>query len=310
MVRISRVVAWPGPKRFEGTDALQILGALAQSSRLEVFRLLIRYLPYGLAAGDIARLLVVPHNTLSTHLAALEQAGLVTSRRYGRSIIYAADRNRAMQLASFLLEDCCRVTGQTCEAMDKSGVGSPYPAKREGCISEKKYNVLVLCNGNSARSILAEAIFDREGAGRMRVFSAGRQPKREPNPYALALLKDLGYETIELRSKGWDDFTRSEAPHMDFIVTVCDSVAGPANQNWPGDPIVVHWGIPDPSTVQGTDAEKRTAFVETYRRLAARITSFVNLDIEELDDTTLRRKLRAIGFMDGATEKTLQGEAA
>ena len=135
MARTSRPVAGTGPERFGGADALQILVALAQSSRLEVFRLLIRYLPYGLAAGDIAELLLVPHNTLSTHLAVLEQAGLVMARREGRSIIYAANRARALRLGTFLLQDCCGVTGKICGPPDSTDAANfcIQPNERGSC---------------------------------------------------------------------------------------------------------------------------------------------------------------------------------
>lgn len=300
----------PTPHQFEAPEAIEILASLSQSSRLEVFRLLVRYLPYGLAAGDIARLLAVPHNTLSTHLASLEQAQLVTSRREGRSIIYAANRNRALQLTSFLLANCCSLSGEVCDVSTTGSMRLPFPAKREGYMSDKTYNVLVLCTGNSARSILAEAILNREGAGRIHAFSAGSRPKGAPNPYALALLNELGYETSRFRSKNWDEFAAPGAPKMDFIITVCDAAAGNSCPYWPGHPLSAHWGIPDPAVVEGTEAEKRAAFMEAYRRIAARITAFVNLDIEALDLATLKRKLAEIGAMDGATEMAIQGEAA
>ncbi len=300
----------PIQNRFEASDAVKILAALSQPSRLEIFRLLVRYLPYGLAAGDVARLLAVPHNTLSTHLTLLEQAGLVLSRREGRSIIYAANRNRALQLGAFLLEDCCRMTQQACDVSASTGAALPFPAKREGFMSDKTYNVLILCTGNSARSIMAEAILNREGAGRIRAFSAGSQPKGRPNPHAFSLLKDLGYDTAGFRSKSWDEFAAQGAPKMDFIITVCDSAAGESCPFWPGHPLVAHWGIPDPAAVKGTDAEKRAAFMEAYRRLGARISAFVNLDIESLDLSTLKHQLADIGAMEGATPMAVQSKAA
>jgi len=310
MARTSRPVAGSEPERFEGADALQILVALAQSSRLEVFRLLIRYLPYGLAAGDIARLVLVPHNTLSTHLAVLEQAGLVMARRDGRSIIYAANRARALRLGTFLLQDCCGATGKICGPSDSTDAATLFPTKRENFMSDKTYNVLIVCTGNSARSILAEAILNKEGGGRVRAFSAGSRPKEKPNPHALALLEDLGYETTGFRSKSWNEFAGRDAPHMDFIITVCDSAAGEACPHWPGHPLVAHWGIPDPAAIEGAEAKKRAAFMDAYRCLSARVSSFVNLDFEKLDLATLKQKLLDIGVMDGATEKTLQSKAA
>lgn len=298
------------PHRLEAPEAIEILASLSQSSRLEVFRLLVRYLPYGLPAGDIARLLAVQHNTLSTHLASLEQAQLIVSRREGRSIIYAANRNRAHQLTSFLLANCCNLSGEVCDVLATSDDELPFPAKREGYMSAMTYNVLVLCTGNSSRSILAEAILNREGAGRLHAYSAGSQPKDKPNPHALALLNELGYDTAEFRSKSWDEFAALDAPGMDFIITVCDSAAGESCPYWPGHPLAAHWGIPDPVAVEGTEAEKRAAFMEAYRRIAARITAFVNLDIEALDLATLKQKLAEIGAMDGATELAITGKAA
>jgi len=297
-------------ERFEGKDALEIFRALSQSSRLEVFRLLTRYLPYGLAAGDIARLLAIPQNTLSTQLSILEQAGLVLSRRQGRSIIYAANRALPLQLASFLLENCCQVTGLIRDLADQRRKAKPFPVKREAPKMSKTYNVLVLCTGNSARSIMAEAILNREGEGRIKAFSAGSRPKGKVNPFAIALLNDLGYDTGYLRSKSWEEFSGPSAPAMDFILTVCDSAAGESCPFWPGHPLVAHWGIPDPDAVKGIDAERRAAFMEAYRRIAARVTAFVNLDIEKLDLSTLKERLSAIGAMEGATEMAMQGKAA
>lgn len=294
------------PEHFESREAIEVLSALSQYSRLETFRLLVRYLPYGLPAGDIARLLAIPHNSLSTHLSALEQAGLVVSRREGRLIIYAAHKQRAVRLGLFLLEDCCQEMVRVAGAPSANAAMKPFPTRREGPLPKKTYNVLVLCTGNSSRSILAEAILNREGEGRIRAYSAGSHPKKKPNPHALALLNDLGYDTAAFRSKSWEEFAGADAPTMDFILTVCDDAAGELCPYWPGHPLVAHWGIPDPAAVQGTNAEKRAAFMDTYRRLSVRITAFVNLDIERLDLATLKQRLAEIGRMEGATDMALQ----
>lgn len=294
--------------RLEAHDTLAALGALAQPWRLETYRLLARYLPFGLPAGDIARLLAVQHNTMSTHLQALEAAGLITSRREGRSIIYAANHARMLQLTAFLLEDCARTPAPFADLL--GAAAAPFPARREISMTNRPANVLILCTGNSARSILAEAILNREGAGRFKAYSAGSQPKGEPNPHALSLLKDLGYETGSFRSKSWDEFAGPAAPTMDFIITVCDSAAGEACPYWPGHPLVAHWGIPDPAAVEGSDAEKRAAFMEAYRRLSSRISEFVNLDIDHQDLASLKTRLAQIGAMEGATDMARQGKAA
>jgi arsenate reductase len=277
-----------------------MLGALAHATRLEAFRLLTRYLPYGLAAGDLSRLMAIPHNTLSTHLAALEQVGLLRSRRDGRSIIFVAVPERALLISRFLVEDCCGAA-ETHSDPDRQAV-VPFPAKREVSVIERVYNVLILCTRNSARSIMAEAILTKEGQSRFRAYSAGSRPRAHPNPLALSLLEDLGYDISGFRSKSWEEFAGADAPTMDFILTVCDSAAGESCPFWPGHPLVVHWGIPDPAAVDGTEAEMRAAFLDAYRRLAKRMTTFVNLDVENLDLAALKRKLVEIGGMEGATE--------
>jgi arsenate reductase len=155
--------------------------------------------------------------------------------------------------------------------------------------------VLFLCTGNSARSIMAEAILNREGKGRFRAFSAGSHPKGEVNPYTLRLLERLNYDTRGARSKNWDEFAREGAPDMDFVFTVCDDAAGEVCPVWPGQPMTAHWGVPDPASVTGSDAEKAAAFADTYRMLSTRISVFVSLPIASLDRLTLQRRLDAIG---------------
>ena len=163
------------------------------------------------------------------------------------------------------------------------------------------YNVLFLCTGNSARSIIAERVLAREGAGRFRAFSAGSQPKGEVHPYALDILRLRNYPTSELRSKSWDEFARSDAPRMDFVFTVCDNAADEVCPVWPGQPMTAHWGVPDPAAVEGTEAVKRAAFAETMKLMTNRISVFVNLPLESLDRLTLQKRVRDIGVRDGAT---------
>lgn len=157
------------------------------------------------------------------------------------------------------------------------------------------YNVLFLCTGNSARSILAEAIVAREGMGRFRGFSAGSHPKGELNPFAVQLLERLNHDTSAMRSKSWDEFARPEAPKMDFVFTVCDQAAAEECPYWPGQPMSAHWGLPDPAAVEGNEAERRLAFSETYRMLRNRISIFVNLPIASLDRLALQDRLDEIG---------------
>jgi protein-tyrosine-phosphatase len=165
------------------------------------------------------------------------------------------------------------------------------------------YNVLFLCTGNSARSIIAEAILNRIGAGKFRAYSAGSQPKGQVNPHALQLLKALGYDTSGTRSKSWDVFAQPGAPSLDFVFTVCDNAAGEACPVWPGRPTTAHWGVPDPADATGTEAEVALAFKDAYRMLHQRIAAFAALPLMSLDALTVQRKLREIGRMVGATKE-------
>lgn len=168
-------------------------------------------------------------------------------------------------------------------------------------------NVLFLCTGNSARSILAEALLNRMGQGRFRAFSAGSQPKGEPHPMALEVLRSGGFDTAGLRSKSWHEFAGADAPRIDLIVTVCDNAAGETCPVWPGRPIAAHWGIEDPAAVEG--ARQREAFERALLYLHNRISLLVELPVASIDELTLRDRMRAIGAGEGATAKA-RGELA
>ena len=156
-------------------------------------------------------------------------------------------------------------------------------------------NVLFLCTGNSARSIIAEAITNREGRGRFRAWSAGSHPKGEVNPATLRLLESLHYKTGDFRSKSWDEFEAAGAPQLDFVFTVCDDAAAEVCPIWPGQPMTAHWGLPDPAVATGTPPEIALAFADTYRMLNNRITLFMNLPLASLDRLSLQRRLDEIG---------------
>ena len=156
-------------------------------------------------------------------------------------------------------------------------------------------NVLFLCTGNSARSIIAEALLDREGMGRFRAFSAGSRPKGEVHPFTLQLLQRLNHDVSGLRSKSWDEFAGADAPRMDFVFTVCDQAAAEECPFWPGQPISAHWGLPDPASAKGNDAERHLAFAETYRMLRNRISIFMNLPMATLDRMSLQDRVEEIG---------------
>jgi len=168
-------------------------------------------------------------------------------------------------------------------------------------MAERVYNVLFLCTGNTARSILAESILRRDGAGRFQAFSAGSHPKWVVNPFAIKVLESLDYPIDGLRSKPWDEFTWPDAPVMDFVFTVCDAAAGEVCPVWPGQPMTAHWGIEDPAAVDGTDLQKEAAFVLAARYLKNRISAFVNLPIKSIDHLSLAKKLTDIGALEGAT---------
>lgn len=161
--------------------------------------------------------------------------------------------------------------------------------------SRPPFNVLFLCTGNSARSILAEAILNRVGGGRFKAFSAGSHPSGRVNPHALELLQRLGFETANLRSKAWDEFAGPGAPELDFVFTVCDNAAGEVCPVWPGQPMTAHWGMPDPAAVQGTAVEIATAFRDTFRGLERRIRMFTALPLASLDRLSLTARIRQIG---------------
>jgi arsenate reductase len=162
-------------------------------------------------------------------------------------------------------------------------------------VTDRPFNVLILCTGNSARSILGEALINHCGRGRFIGYSAGSSPKRQVHPLALELLADMGLSTVGMRSKSWDEFVGPDAPPLDFIVTVCDNAAGEMCPVWPGHPMTAHWGIEDPASAQGSDADKRLAFRTAFGELERRITAFTRLPIRSMDKQTLQACLRQIG---------------
>jgi protein-tyrosine-phosphatase len=173
-------------------------------------------------------------------------------------------------------------------------------------MSKNPFRILILCTGNSARSILAEAILNRLSEGRFLAYSAGSIPKGVPNPAGIALLQELGYETAAFRSKSWNEFAGADAPKMDLVITVCDSAAGETCPLWPGAPLKAHWGIPDPADLGETPQERRTAFQLAYDRLFMRASAFAALPIETMPVEALRLSLAKIARLDGATDLALQ----
>jgi arsenate reductase len=174
-------------------------------------------------------------------------------------------------------------------------------------MSAKIYNVLFLCTGNSARSILAESLVDHWGKGQFKGYSAGSFPKGTVHPLALQLLTELGLRTQGLRSKSWNEFAKPDAPLMDFVFTVCDQAAGEVCPIWPGHPVTAHWGVPDPGAIDGSEAERMLAFRDAFRALERRIKIFTSLPIDKLDHMTLTSQVEAIGRL---RDDTIEGQAS
>lgn len=162
-------------------------------------------------------------------------------------------------------------------------------------MTEKTYNVLFLCTGNSARSIIAEAILNRLGQGRFKAYSAGSHPRARPHPYAIDLLKSLDFDVGGLRSKSWDEFAAPDAPPLDFVFTLCDDAASERCPRWPGQPMTAHWGVPDPAAAQGSEPQRRLAFADTLRMPNNRISIFISLPVRSLDMISLQKRIDEIG---------------
>jgi arsenate reductase len=186
----------------------------------------------------------------------------------------------------------------------RSGKAASGLLLRTGIMTDRPFNVLFLCTGNSARSIIAEAILNKIGQGKFRAYSAGSQPKGEVNPNTIMLLRSLDYDTSGFYSKSWSEFAAPGAPQLDFVFTVCDNAAGEACPFWPGQPMTAHWGIPDPAEAQGSAAEIAMAFKDSYRMLERRIAIFAALPVRSLDQLSLLAKLKDIGRMPSDVKET------
>ena len=275
-------------------DAATILSALAHEGRLSVFRLLARRAPEGVRPSEISEALELKANTLSVYLGALERAGLVTSQRQGRSVFYSVNLSRMGGLIDFLAADCCRGRPDLCapltaQALAKVGE-TPMP--------DRKYNVLFICSGNSARSIFAEALLSSIGGEKFNAYSAGTKPYSELNPFAVELLERNGHDVSGLRAKNIAEFQQEGAPVMDFVFTVCDQAANEECPPWSGQPITGHWGLPDPVKVEGSDAEKSLAFATTYAQMRRRVQAFAALPFDQLDRLALQAQVDRIGLLD------------
>lgn len=274
---------------MEKTDALTVLAALAHETRLDIYRHLIAAGPAGEAAGQIGEHLGLPPPTLAFHLKELRNARLVAFTRHGRSLVYRAVYPTMNALLAYLTETCCRGDPAACFPP-----ATPDPTRME-TMTHRPYHVLFLCTGNSARSILAEALLRHLGGERFVSHSAGSFPKGQVHPMSLRLLEEQRLPTDGLRSKSWDEFATPGAPPIDFVFTVCDQAAGEVCPIWPGNPITAHWGIPDPAAVEGSDGERMLAFRQAFATLERRLRIFTSLPMAQLDRIALTRRLDEMG---------------
>ncbi len=265
------------------------LAALSHPQRLAVFRLLVRRCPDALPAGEIAAVLGLKPSTLSVYLSALTRARLISQTRHGTSLRYALDTEAAQALMSDLFLDCCRGRVDLCPPLNLP------MSDRSQTMPDRKYNVLFICTGNSARSIFAEAILRDVAGDRFNAYSAGTRPSSELNPLAVEMLASKGIDTGPLRAKNVDAFQGAEAPGLDFVFTVCDRAANEECPAWQGQPISAHWGLPDPVKAEGSEAERMLAFQQTYAMMRHRILAFAALPFDALDRVSLQNKVDDIG---------------
>ena len=269
---------------MRATNAFATLG---HPGRLAVFRLLMRFAPQGVRPTEIAAALGLKRNTLSHHLADLTASRLARVERRGRSLYYAVDLDTTEGLVGFLALDVGRARPDL--------LSSLLAAHKDPAPRAAGFNVLFVCAGNSARSVFAEALLRDLGKGRFRAFSGGTRPNDAANPFALDVLQRNGHDTSGLLSKHISEFQRDGADIMDFVFTVCDAAATEDCPPWRGPPVTGHWGLPDPATATGTDADKARAFARTYGALRTRIMNFVALPFDSLSRLSLQSRVDAIG---------------
>ena len=285
------------------SDHAARLSTLGHPQRLAIFRLLMRRHPGRVSAGEIAVTLGLKSSTLSAYLNALMQAGLVTQERRGTSLLYGVDLASVRETFDYLLHDCCRGRPDLCAPLSAPlAVPLSAPLTEGASPMARKYNVLFICTGNSARSIFAEAILRAEAGERFEAYSAGTKPYSELNPFALDVLRDKGHDLSPLRAKTIAEFQGADAPRLDFVFTVCDRAANEECPPWPGQPVTGHWGVPDPVKAEGTDAEKALAFQHAYGALKNRIRAFTALPFEQLDRMALQRAVDDIGAQSPAAD--------
>jgi arsenate reductase len=267
------------------------LSTLGHPQRLAIFRMLMRRMPDKVPAGEISTALDIKPSTLSAYLSNLLDAGLLSQTRVGTSLRYSVNVTNVQEMLDFLLLDCCRGRPDVCSPLAASfGQGMTD-------MSQKKFNILFICTGNSARSIFAETILRELAGDRFEVFSAGTKPSSELNPMAVDVLRQKGHDVFGLRAKNMREFTGEDAPKFDFVFTVCDQAANEDCPAWSGQPISAHWGMVDPVKATGSDAQRSLAFQAAYGALRNRISAFTALPMNTLDRISLQKAVDDIGQM-------------
>jgi len=274
---------------METDEAAFAFAALGQGTRLDLLRALLDAGPNGLAAGEVAARLGVPASTLSFHLRALDQAGLIAATRQGRSLIYAVQFARLRALLAFLAEACCGGEPDRCGDLGRI---LDTITQEKNIMAQPAFNVLFLCTHNSARSIIAEAILDKIGRPRFEGWSAGSDPRPDgPLPEVMTLLKTLGHDVSDLRSKSWNELSGPDAPRMDFVITLCDTLHGQTCPDFGATTVTGAWPLPDPSKFSGSVAERATLLNEVYAGLRRRLETFISLPIASLDRMALKARI-------------------
>ena len=265
--------------------------ALSQDTRLKLMRLLASRGTTGMYAGELAAQLRQAPSTLSFHLSALEQAGLVHATRQGRHVIYAVRVAGLRSLFGFLTETCCNGHPELCGDLMRL---LPEKSQKVRAMTPA-FNVLFLCTHNSARSIMAEAILEKIANGKFRAYSAGSAPRRTPMREVMERLAVFGHDVSTLRSKSWNEFTGPDAPRMDFIITLCDTLDGQTCPDFGDTVVTAAWPFPDPAKFKGSDIERTTMINSLYGMIRRRLEAFVNLPYVSLDSIALKARLDELG---------------
>jgi ArsR family transcriptional regulator, arsenate/arsenite/antimonite-responsive transcriptional repressor / arsenate reductase (thioredoxin) len=276
---------------IEESRALDALSCLGQATRLAVVRHLLSIHPDALAAGEIAKLCGVPQNTMSTHLSTLTQAGLVRVERQGRAMNYRVDLDGFRGVIGFLAQDCCQGRPDLCADVFRPAKLEPLDSN----LMHPAFNVLFLCTHNSARSIMAQALLEKIGQGRFNAYSAGSHPASNPMPEVIDRLKAMGHPVENLRCKSWDEFTGANAPRMDFVIGLCDTLEGQKCPDLGEKFVTAAWPLPDPAKFIGSPAERATLLNELYAMVRRRLEIFCSLPFASLDRLAVTARLNDIG---------------